>query len=80
MLFGSAKSILDAVKGLGRPLRRILLTHAHGDHVGTLDALARTLPGVEIAMGRRESRLLARDFSLDADEPKDKLGGDVSKS
>jgi glyoxylase-like metal-dependent hydrolase (beta-lactamase superfamily II) len=75
MLPGSAKAILDVVKIMGLPLRRILLTHAHGDHVGSVDALARTLPGVEIAIGRRESRLLARDFSLDADEPKNKLGG-----
>jgi len=75
MLPGSAKSIIGAVRGLGRKVQRILLTHAHGDHVGSVDALARTLPGVEIAIGRRESRLLARDFSLDADEPKDRLGG-----
>jgi glyoxylase-like metal-dependent hydrolase (beta-lactamase superfamily II) len=73
MLPGSAKAILDVVRITGGPLRRILLTHAHGDHVGSVDAPARVLP--EIAIGKQESRLLARDFSLDANEPKAKLGG-----
>lgn len=73
LLKGSENSILDAARTLDRPLRRIILTHAHGDHVGSLDALVRWLPGVEIAISRRESRLLARDFSLDAGEPNDKL-------
>lgn len=67
--------ILATVAKLGAPIRRILLTHAHGDHVGGLDALASRLPGVEIAMGRRESRFLARDFSLDAEEPQTPLHG-----
>jgi glyoxylase-like metal-dependent hydrolase (beta-lactamase superfamily II) len=75
LLKGSAGAILEAAKSLGQPVRRILLTHAHGDHVGSVDALARALPGVEIAIGRRESRILARDFSLDPDEPKSKLRG-----
>lgn len=75
LVSGSEGSILDAARALGQPLRRILLTHAHGDHVGSLDALARTLPKIEIIIGRRESRLLARDFSLDPDEPKDKVRG-----
>jgi glyoxylase-like metal-dependent hydrolase (beta-lactamase superfamily II) len=79
LLKGSAKSILRAATSLGRPIRRILLTHAHGDHVGSVDALARAIPGIEIAIGRRESRLLARDFSLDPDEPKDKLRGSFPK-
>jgi glyoxylase-like metal-dependent hydrolase (beta-lactamase superfamily II) len=79
LLKGSEKSILQAATTLGQPVRRILLTHAHGDHVGSVDALARALPGVEIAIGRRESRLLERDFSLDPDEPKDKLRGSFPK-
>jgi glyoxylase-like metal-dependent hydrolase (beta-lactamase superfamily II) len=79
LLKGSEKSILETAKTLGQPVKRILLTHAHVDHVGSLDALARALPGVEIAIGRRESRLLARDFSLDPDEPKAKLRGSFPK-
>lgn len=71
--------ILKTAAKLGAPVRRILLTHAHGDHVGGLDALAAQLPGVEIAMGKRESRFLSRDFSFDADEPQTPLRGMFSK-
>ena len=34
---GSYKGIIQAVNQLGKPLQHILLTHAHGDHVGSLD-------------------------------------------
>ena len=54
---------------------RIALTHAHGDHVGSLDALAAALPGVEVLISARDARLLAKDKSLDPGEPQDKLRG-----
>jgi glyoxylase-like metal-dependent hydrolase (beta-lactamase superfamily II) len=67
-LAGSAPGILKAAQSLGAPIRRIVLTHAHIDHVGSLDALIRQFPGIEFAVGQRESRLLVRDFSMDAGE------------
>jgi glyoxylase-like metal-dependent hydrolase (beta-lactamase superfamily II) len=67
-LTGSALGIVEIAGGLGAPLRRIVLTHAHIDHVGSLDALVPKFPEIEFAVGRRESRLLVRDFSLDAGE------------
>ena len=57
MIGGSAPRILAAAEQLGRPITTIVLTHAHGDHVGSLDALAERLPGVEVAIsasGRRD--------------------------
>lgn len=68
-LSGSAGGILKAARQIGEPIVRILLTHAHADHVGSLDALSQALPGVEVLIGAREGRLLAGDMSLDADEP-----------
>src|SRR5207244_5596339 len=64
----SAPGIRKAAQSLGAPIRRILLTHAHIDHVGSLDALVGEYPGMEFAVGKRESRLLRKDFSLDAGE------------
>lgn len=67
-LVGSGGAIIHAAQRLGTPICRIVLTHAHIDHVGSLDSLVSHLPGIELAIGERESRLLRRDFSLDAGE------------
>ncbi len=72
---GSAKGILAAAEKLGLPIRRIALTHAHVDHVGSLDALAALLPEVEIAMSARDARFLTGDKRLDAGEPQAPLRG-----
>jgi glyoxylase-like metal-dependent hydrolase (beta-lactamase superfamily II) len=75
MLPGSAKSILSAADRLGAPIKRIALTHAHGDHIGSLDALAEALPGVEVLISARDARFLTKDMSLDPGEPRSKLRG-----
>jgi glyoxylase-like metal-dependent hydrolase (beta-lactamase superfamily II) len=36
-LFGSAASIMQAACTIGLPITRVALTHAHGDHAGSLD-------------------------------------------
>jgi len=41
---GSASGIREAAKNLGTPICRIVLTHAHIDHIGSLDALALEYP------------------------------------
>jgi glyoxylase-like metal-dependent hydrolase (beta-lactamase superfamily II) len=75
MITGSAGKIVKAADDIGRPVTRILLTHAHGDHVGSLDALAERLPDAEVIISAREARLLAKDLSLDPGEPQDKPRG-----
>jgi glyoxylase-like metal-dependent hydrolase (beta-lactamase superfamily II) len=71
--FGHA--IAKEAAKLGRPVARIVLTHVHGDHVGSLDYLARKFPEIEVAISEREARLLQRDFSLDQNEPSTKIKG-----
>jgi glyoxylase-like metal-dependent hydrolase (beta-lactamase superfamily II) len=66
---GSAGGILAAARKHGAPIVRIAITHAHTDHMGSLDALHAALPDAEITVGAREARFLAGDFSLDPDEP-----------
>jgi len=79
MVSGSADGIVSAAERLGRPIARIVLTHAHSDHSGSLDALAERLPGVEIAISEREAPLLAGDLSLAPGEPDSKLRGSWPK-
>jgi glyoxylase-like metal-dependent hydrolase (beta-lactamase superfamily II) len=72
---GSAPGILAAAAELGAPIRRITLTHAHVDHVGSVDALHKLLPDVEVSISARDSRFLKGDKSLDPGEPQDTLRG-----
>jgi len=73
----SAKVVLRAADELGAPIVRIALTHAHGDHIGSLDALAAALPGVEVLISERDERLLRKDTSLDPGEPQRKVRGSL---
>ena len=71
----SAKPILAAAERRGAPIVRIVLTHAHQDHIGSLDDLAAALPGVEVLISDRDARLLAKDLTLDPGEPGKLRGG-----
>lgn len=72
---GSTRAILAAAQRLGAPIVRIALTHAHADHVGSLDALHAALPTAEVLIPEREARFLAGDRTLEAPETVAKLRG-----
>jgi glyoxylase-like metal-dependent hydrolase (beta-lactamase superfamily II) len=72
---GSADAILRIAQQHGAPIARIALTHAHGDHVGSLDALHERLPAAEVLIGARDARFLAGERTLDPDEQQGKLRG-----
>src|SRR5271156_932063 len=78
-LGGSADDILGEAAKLGAPLRRIVLTHAHMDHVGSVDALVEKLGSgnVELVSNARTVPLLQNppNTSLQANEPQRKLKG-----
>ena len=72
---GSAKTIQAAVGRLGRPVRRVAITHAHFDHIGSVDALASAWPDVELVIGTRDAKLLRGDRSPEPGEPPGKVRG-----
>lgn len=74
-----AAAILKAAERIGKPITRIVLTHAHGDHIGALDALKKQLPDVTVYISARDSRLLNGDRSLDPHEANTPIRGDVPK-
>ena len=67
---GTADRIVAKAGQLGAPIVRIVLTHAHPDHVGSLDKLVEKLPGVEVLISARDARPLNGDGSLEPHEPK----------
>jgi glyoxylase-like metal-dependent hydrolase (beta-lactamase superfamily II) len=79
---GSHGDILAATRTLGAPIRRILLTHAHMDHLGSLDALLEKLgpANVEFVSNARSLPLLQQppNVSLQPDEPQTKIKGGVT--
>ena len=72
---GQAQPIMQAAQKLGLPIVRIVLTHAHVDHVGSLDALHAALPDAQVAISARDARFLTGDRSLDPTEPQVPLRG-----
>lgn len=75
----SSKGIIETANKIGKPITRIILTHAHEDHVGALDALKRILPNVQVYISKRDSRLLTGDCSLHETEPQLPIKGGVPK-
>ena len=77
---GAAKSIVPAARALGsEPIARILLTHAHGDHIGSVDELVHDLGTPDVAIPARDARLAQQppDTSLDPGEPQGKIKGSL---
>ena len=65
-----ADALLAAAKEAGAPIRRIALTHGHGDHVGSLDELGGRLDGkVQVAMPEVDARIHAGEAVVDGKLP-----------
>ncbi|MFC4802845.1 MBL fold metallo-hydrolase [Neobacillus sp. GCM10023253] len=74
-----AKGILQAAERIGKPITKIVLTHAHEDHVGALDLLKERLPDVPVYISVRDNRLMCGDRSLDSHEDQTPIKGGVPK-
>src|SRR3954465_3915461 len=80
MLPRSGKVVLAKAEELGRPIVRIALTHAHGDHIGSLDDLAGQIPDAEVSISTRDARFMAGDKTLDPGEEIGKLRGSYPRA
>jgi glyoxylase-like metal-dependent hydrolase (beta-lactamase superfamily II) len=67
---GSADDLIAAARQDGGEIRRIALTHGHGDHVGSLDALKERLgDSVEVLMPELDARIHAGEQVVDGKLP-----------
>jgi glyoxylase-like metal-dependent hydrolase (beta-lactamase superfamily II) len=69
MLGGAAGALIDAATQAGAPIVRIALTHGHGDHAGSLDALHAKLPGAQVLIPELDARILAGEKVVEGKLP-----------
>jgi glyoxylase-like metal-dependent hydrolase (beta-lactamase superfamily II) len=63
---GGADQLIAAARNAGAEIRRIALTHGHGDHVGSLDALKAQLgDSVQVLMPELDARIHAGEKVVD---------------
>ncbi|GHI01187.1 MBL fold metallo-hydrolase [Neobacillus kokaensis] len=74
-----AKGIMKAAASIGKPITKIVLTHAHDDHVGALDPLKELMPEVPVYISIRDNRLMNNDRSLESHEEQTPIKGGVPK-
>ncbi|MBK5111024.1 MAG: MBL fold metallo-hydrolase [Thermoleophilia bacterium] len=73
MVKGSEKGLAAAAADAGAPINRIVITHAHSDHYGSLVALAKLQPEAELIASTRDARLMNGDKTPEPGEPEGKL-------
>jgi glyoxylase-like metal-dependent hydrolase (beta-lactamase superfamily II) len=67
---GGAAELIAAARNAGGEIRRIALTHGHGDHVGSLDALKEQLgDSVQVLMPQLDARIHAGEKVVDGKPP-----------
>ncbi len=70
-----ADDIAAIADQLGKQLRRVALTHAHGDHVGGVSGVRQRFPEVEVSIAKRDAPILEGDKTLLPSEPQTGVKG-----
>lgn len=64
-----AQELIDAATDSGGEIKRIALTHGHGDHVGSLDALKEQLGDVQVFLSDLDARIHAGENVVEGKLP-----------
>lgn len=76
----SAKSIIHVAKKMGKQITRIIITHAHSDHIGALDKLKELLPDCQVCISSRDALLLDGNTTLLPHEKNTPIRGGIPKN
>lgn len=52
----ASKKIIEAIQAEKMPLKYIILTHAHSDHVGDLEIIKNVFPNAKVILSEKEAR------------------------
>ncbi|MBG9979447.1 MBL fold metallo-hydrolase [Facklamia lactis] len=63
-----------------KPVKNLIITHAHSDHVMGYPRFKETFPECRTYMSEREARFISEDFKFDESEVGFQLKGDYSKA
>ncbi|MBE5107084.1 MBL fold metallo-hydrolase [Bacillus thuringiensis] len=74
-----AKKILESAQKIGKPITNIVITHAHDDHIGALDAIKQEFPDIPVYISKRDACLLEGDMALQNGERNTPIKVGVSK-
>ena len=67
---GGAEALIAAAQSAGDQIRRIALTHGHGDHIGSLDALKQRLgDSVQVLLSELDARIHAGESVVEGKVP-----------
>nr|WP_285889769.1 MBL fold metallo-hydrolase [Neobacillus niacini] len=75
----SMKGIFRAAEVIGKPITKIVLTHAHEDHVGALDKIKEELTDVPVYISMRDNKIMNGDTTLEEHEHQTPIKGGVPK-
>lgn len=70
-----SKAIFQEIVKSKLPLKRIILTHAHGDHIGAVPFLLNKFPDVEVLLSDRELAIFNGNTTLLPDETQSPIKG-----
>jgi glyoxylase-like metal-dependent hydrolase (beta-lactamase superfamily II) len=68
-LGGAAKGLISAAREHDGEIRRVVLTHGHGDHAGSVEALRSELGAIEVSLGEADARILAGEQVTEGKAP-----------
>src|SRR5690348_16280585 len=69
-LGGGADDLIAAAQAAGGQIKRIALTHGHGDHIGSVEGLKQKLgPDVQVLLGELDARILAGENVVEGKLP-----------